>query len=559
MALLPQLKLTAPKRSNFDLSYINRFTAAPGVLYPAMVQRCLPGDHFEISISHLVKTMPLKAPLMGSMLLKFDLFFVPDRLFIPQFRNNNLDGFGYADVSNEIAFPYFSFLPNTDGVDFEVGKGGIFDFLGIPPGFAELHSVEAEGYSENAIKFNAMPLLGYYSIFSNYYVNPQESNFYWYNVVGNSSLPKIVEDSVSGLQADLSVVSNSDSAVCIEGYGQNVDLFTLQKLFSAQAVDAPMNGLCLRCYQPDYFTNFINTNIYNRLNTTGGGVVNVVNGKYSVNQFRLANKLQKLAERAIIAGNRYGEYIRAMFGVRTDDKLDIPEYLGGFTSSIDFQDIVNQARPSDATSASSDTFTALGSSGGRGIRADKSGKFYINTTEYGNLMCIFSIVPRPDYFQGVKKDLTKVFLSDEFNPQLDRLGWQPLFLSEYYALPTIDSGGGQLNDWNADNPFEKVVAYQPAWLEYMTRTNELHGEFVDTLNYWAIGRSFDRDPQPSDIGTANPVPRINYVQPSAYIFPTDYNVSFVDNRVDAQNFMVQVAFDIFAKRPISKKLMPNLG
>lgn len=571
MSKLPQLVLKAPKRSNFDLSYVNRFTATAGALYPIMVQRCLPGDHFEISLSHLVKTMALKAPLMGRMSLIFDFFFVPDRLYVPQFRQNNANVQSFADNMSDVHMPFFNLPlqgPGNGGPASNLGPlsaGHILDFLGIPAGFKDLHSKITQDdntYGQESVKFNALPLLGYYDIFRNYYRNPQEGTAYMFSRSAGTS--QTLDPSIRGFSCEAldtvfeGIVSGKYLNLTpnpMQGpYDPLAGLHFWDLMLDELSTQVPLAGLCLRTYQPDYFSNFINTTFYDRMNLGNfGGTVDVVNGKFSIQQFRLANKLQKLSERAIIAGSRYGEFIRAMFGVNTDDKLDIPEYMGRFSTVMTFQDIVSQTGNTSEYDPTQGQYP-LGSSAGRGIKADSSKKFYINATEYGNLFCIFSIVPSPDYFEGIKKELTKVYLSDEFNPQLDRVGWQPMTRSEIYALPTTDDMGNPTVDWSATttaDPFDAVVGYHPAWLEYMTRTNELHGEFATSLNFWTIGRTFDRS---LETWTAT-----SDIVPSAYIFPNDYAVPFVDDRLDAQNFMVQVAFDIFARRPISKKLMPNLG
>lgn len=565
MALLPQLELSAPSRSNFDLSYINRFTCAPGILYPIMVQRCLPGDSYEISLKHLVKTMALKAPLMGRMVMQFDFFFCPDRLYVKQYRLDKMSLSSYdGDSNGDVSYPFFqlsSNLPvaNASVVGPGLSSSSLLNFLGFPSGYRSMYT--GSSFPSGSPKFQAFPLLSYYDIFRNYYRNPQESVFYMYTGIEvpdtNTYGVDTYIDSVSCEELDRLFDAVSNGNLFVNDYAVPT------KALGMYARSATFGGLCLRCYKPDYFSNFINSAAYNAV-TSNGGKVAIQSSMFSINQFRLANKLQKMSERSIVAGNRYGEFIRAMFGVRTDDKLDVPEYMGSFSSRMDFQDIVSQTGGADAYNPATGSYP-LGSSAGRGISADGSKKFYFDISEFGTLMCMFSIVPYPDYFEGVKKDLTKIYLSDEFNPQLDRLGWQTLTRSEYYALPSAlrnIAAEGETPDYKADawgqtptgtnpDPFTQSVAYQVAWLELMTRTNELHGEFSSTLNYWTLGRTFNRDG--SDIANSN------NITPSAYIFPTDYNVPFVDNSITAQNFMVQVAFDIFAKRPISKKMMPNLG
>ena len=45
---------------------------------------------------------------------------------------------------------------------------------------------------------------------------------------------------------------------------------------------------------------------------------------------------------------------------------------------------------------------------------------------------------------------------------------------------------------------------------------------------------------------------------TTYIDPTIYNNIFAESRLSSQNFWVQVAFDVTARRVMSAKQIPNL-
>ena len=45
---------------------------------------------------------------------------------------------------------------------------------------------------------------------------------------------------------------------------------------------------------------------------------------------------------------------------------------------------------------------------------------------------------------------------------------------------------------------------------------------------------------------------------TTYIDPTKFNYAFADKNLDAQNFWVQIAVDMIARRKMSAKIMPNL-
>ena len=89
---------------------------------------------------------------------------------------------------------------------------------------------------------------------------------------------------------------------------------------------------------------------------------------------------------------------------------------------------------------------------------------------------------------------------------------------------------------------------QPAWLDYMTNFNKTYGEFAnpDTQMFMTLNRRYELDynNRIKDLTT--------------YIDPAKYNYIFADTRLDAQNFWVQIATDITARRKMSAKIMPNL-
>lgn len=115
MALLRDVLIKKPKKSNFDLSRKNRFTMAPGLLYPVFIEDVLPGDEISLSADALIKTYPLNAPLMGSFKFQLDYFFVPWRLYVPDFaENKRLYQATSVGQINDVELPYINWFSNDD-------------------------------------------------------------------------------------------------------------------------------------------------------------------------------------------------------------------------------------------------------------------------------------------------------------------------------------------------------------------------------------------------------------------------------------------------------------
>lgn len=541
MAKLPQLEFPAPKRSNYDLSFKNRFTAMPGAVYPVAFYRTLPGEHFEISLSNLVKTVSAKAPLMGRFQVRFDFFHVPDRLYINDFRDNDV-----SNVDKLLGTPYPTLMiaaNNVANADQSqtapkdstrvVNENSLMNFLGLPAGFYNAI------VPNKTIYISAMRLLYYLDIFRNYYINPQEIKFPY---MQGGSVKFMTVSSLNGLFD--SVINDVNRGIPINH--PDFDAVSSDLLSYFETWNTAGDGFLLSCYRPDYLSNWISNTAYKSIQTAAK--INVVDGAFTIDQLRLGNKLAKLYERAAISGTRYGEFIRALFGVNTDRNLDIPEFLGSTTTTLTFDDVV-------ATSNSSTGFNQnVGDVGGRGVSWNSGRKHYINTTEYGCICVMCRIIPMPDYFEGVDKFLVKTKFTDEFNPSLDRLGFQPIFDGEFVGYPYPHGAGGTTPNiaWGEDWPMAYGSVYQPAWLEYTTKLNELHGDFVKDMRYWTLGRTFVHR------SSSEETPSFMFSN-SAYIMPGDFTYPFTDTSDSARNFMVQVSFDTFAKRIISKRLMPNLG
>lgn len=528
MALFPKVLMKAPKTSNFDLSRKSRFTAAPGLLYPVLVEDCLPGDKINLDINSLVKTYPTLAPILGSFKLQFDVFYCPWKNYLPNMHSNTP-----SFNPQNMPLPYLRFTPQESDYTntySRVAPGSLLDFLGFPVGFTAMNTGSTD--------FNAIPFLAYYDIVRNYYSNPNETR---QNGNPQSSLCFYKDGKVSfsdGASLDLlargynTLVGSNSSGPCINN--TNPFAFLCSRAFSdPMGQESPMDGLCLRTYSPDLNSAWVQKGQLDSI------TLNVIDSKFTINQFRTANKLTKYLEKTKIAGSRYDEYIRANYGVTDRSDLMYPEFLGSASTEIMFDDVVSTA-PADASDQ------PLGSLAGRGYGLLSSRKHFLNVKNHGTLMVMMSIVPRVDYCTGIRPSLRKTNFAHVYAPALDALGYQDKIASDLYALPALNSQGVPIE--GQQDYTSMAVGQQPAWSEYMSAVNELHGDCASTLKYWTLARPFDRKD-----GTG-----VNRFDCSTYVFPQDYNYAFSDTSATAQNFIIQCKFGLNMRRPISKQLMPSL-
>lgn len=294
-------------------------------------------------------------------------------------------------------------------------------------------------------------------------------------------------------------------------------------------------GLAVKTYLSDRFNNWLNTEWID--GTTGGinaiTAVDVTDGKLTMDALILQKKIFNMLNRVAITDGTYQAWREATYGIRSATLPESPIFCGGMQSEIAFDEIVSNSATDEEP---------LGTLAGRGIATMyKSGRgLKIKCTEPSMIMALGSITPRIDYSQG-NKWWTRLQNMDDFHkPTLDAIGFQELITDEMAA-------------WNTEATGQEEITYsslgkQPSWIEYTTDVNETYGEFAAgmPLAFMCLNRVYEEN----EDGTIN--------NASTYIDPTIYNSIFAESRLSSQNFWVQVAFDVTARRVMSAKQIPNL-
>lgn len=294
-------------------------------------------------------------------------------------------------------------------------------------------------------------------------------------------------------------------------------------------------GLAVKTYLSDRFNNWLNTGWID--GTTGGinaiTAVDVTDGKLTMDALILQKKIFNMLNRVAITDGTYQAWREATYGIRSAMLPESPIFCGGMQSEIAFDEIVSNSATDEEP---------LGTLAGRGVATMyKSGRgLKIKCTEPSMIMALGSITPRIDYSQG-NKWWTRLETMDDFHkPTLDAIGFQELITEEAAA-------------WNTEleenfTPIYQSLGKQPSWIEYTTDVNETYGEFAAgmPLAFMCLNRVYEE----GESGSIK--------NPSTYIDPTIYNSIFAESRLSSQNFWVQVAFDVTARRVMSAKQIPNL-
>jgi len=224
-------------------------------------------------------------------------------------------------------------------------------------------------------------------------------------------------------------------------------------------------------------------------------------------------------------------------------------YYGGLSKEIVFQEVINQS-DNNAGGEEGDESQPLGTLAGKGVMAKKhkGGQVYIKVNEPSYIIGIVSITPRIDYSQGNNWDVNLENMGQLHVSGFDQIGFQDLLTDQMAFWDTkVEWTGG------VQNLTYKSAGKQPAWINYTTNVNYIKGNFAiqDDSAFMVLNRNYEAiyDSQ-DDITTIKDL--------TTYIDPKKYNNIFAETRRDAQNYWVQIGYNMTSRRKMSARQIPNL-
>lgn len=527
--IFENIRFKTSKRYKYDLSHQVKASMKIGQLYPILRMDVLPGDKFNVNTQHVLKLQPMLAPIMHTIDVKVDYFFVPYRLLSKGF-NDFVLGIDQTAIP-----PYITMYdclqsargqiegPGYTSMFKKMQVGTLWDFLGYPTldpptkDFDEMTKDELRQYHTeqsakygNQVKLSALPILAFRSIWSNYYrwyAQPEDS--LWEEQIKQD--PNIS----STVMAYFSIHENAKwerdyftsaldapqygtpEAVSIGGYADLVNPDETPTQGNRTTFRVSMDGEDADNYVMRSNQDFIEIGgtAYPTTKTLGANKGdNVPTGDLSsvqidvtshtkadlstatpvdVEVLREAFIMQRIREIMQAGGSKPIDRLKSLWGVNSSDaRLQIPEYLGGGRSPLVISSVLQQSQNSEEG-------YALGRQGGEGLSVGRASAFNRYFEEHGCIIGIMRIVPRTSYYQGVHRDLLRVAFGDFALPQLSVLGEQAIKNCELY--------------FSTDKP-EGTFGYQSRYADYKYIPDKVHGEFKTTLAYWHMGRKFDQLP-----------------------------------------------------------------
>ena len=329
-----------------------------------------------------------------------------------------------------------------------------------------------------------------------------------------------------------------DKATFSEFIKMNGDLYPYLAIEKLNQNARTMNGLAVKTYQSDIFNNWLNAEWIEGENSIQALTsIDTTSGEFNIDTLNLAQKLYNLFNRIAVSGGTYNDWRDAVY---TDGKrlIESPIYCGGMSAEIGFEEVVGTAQTD-----SGGNVNHIGQLAGKGTQVDKQGgKLTINCDEPCIIMAIASITPRLMYSNGNKWFNTDIITMDDLHkPALDGLGFQDLITEQMdWREAQQKAGARTLTRYSAGK--------LPAWINYMTDVDECFGDFADKnkCGFMVLGRNYEVDSNS----------RIKDL--TTYIDPQKFNYAFADASLAAQNFWVQVGFDIKRRGLISAKIIPSI-
>lgn len=212
-----------------------------------------------------------------------------------------------------------------------------------------------------------------------------------------------------------------------------------------------------------------------------------ITSSLSIAALRQATALQKYKEIQLANDPDFESQIEAHFGIKPKHDMHKSRFIGGSSSMIDINPVVNQNLGA-GQNLDNQAVTKAAPTGQGGA----SFKFTADT--FGVVIGIYRCTPVLDYSHvGIDRTLLKTDASDFVIPELDSIGMQQTFQCELFA-PTsqrTDSASGKRK-----YDMSRTFGYAPRYSEYKVSFDRYNGAFCDTLKSWVTGFNthiFDSD------------------------------------------------------------------
>lgn len=300
-------------------------------------------------------------------------------------------------------------------------------------------------------------------------------------------------------------------------------------------------GLCVKTYQSDIFNNWLSQEWIDGTNGISAITnIDVSEGLLNLDVLNIMQKTYNVLNRIAVAGGTYEDWQEAVYGVKAIRRAESPVYVGGCSSKLGFAEVISTGGEEP-----------IGTIKGRGVVGDeKGGHIYIKTDEPSMIMGICSITPYIDYSQGNDWFNDLISEDDLHKPGYDRIGFQNLITGQ---MAWWDEAQNSITPAQSTTRQRYSAGKQPSWIHYQTAVDEAFGAFAEENNmmFMTLNRRYEPNNETTQPGSI-------IEDLTTYIQPGKYNYIFADTSITAQNFWMQIEFDVKYRSIMSANQIPNL-
>jgi hypothetical protein len=499
-------------RSSFDLSSKKLFTAKVGEILPCYWQIAIPGTKYRISSDWFTRTVPVNTAAYTRIKEYYDFYAVPLRLIsrsLPQAFTQMTDYMTSA-ASGDKNTTALSSVPYTTMAQFSnllfllnsADQPNARDDAGLPCVYGTCKLLDLLGYGsiidkantakaaitkdylgldslsdgDNPLVYsvsqtvNMLPIFTYQKIYFDFFSNSQWEKHlaYAYNVDYWQGTSYIT------LYGDMLKLRYAN-------YPKDyfMGMLPASQYGSVAALPSIYSG-----YSPNYIvasnSSGVGSTLVNpsgtsvALNDTGLGSSTPVtlNSDLSALSIRATEYLQRWKEVVQFSSKDYSDQMAAQFGIKAPEYMgNHAHYIGGWSSVININEVVNTNLDSDSSQASI---------AGKGVSSNSGHTItYDCGAEHQVIMCVYHAVPMLDWnLTGQNPQLTVTAVSDFPQPAFDQLGMQTvpaLNLQNNPGRNVSGSLGYNLRYWQWKSNIDTVHAGFRAGAAYQSWSAPLDG------------------------------------------------------------------------------------
>lgn len=543
-------------RSSFDLSSKKLFTAKVGEILPCYWQIAIPNTKYRISSDWFTRTVPVNTAAYTRIKEYYDFYAVPLRLIsraLPQ-AFTQMSDYMTSAASGDKNTTALSSVPYTTMAQFNsllltlnvADQSNTRDDAGLPYVYGVCKLLDLLGYGSiidktNTAKasitkkylgldslsdgnnplvysvsqtVNMLPIFAYQKIYFDFFSNSQWEKHlaYSYNVdywQGSSYItlyPDMLKLRYANYPKDyfMGMLPSSQYgsvAVLPQVYSSSIPsnlVLAYNSVPSTSGVSNPVGSTSI---------------VAGASNNSGSPRSLCLNSDLSALSIRATEYLQRWKEVVQFSSKDYSDQMSAQFGIKAPEYMgNHAHYIGGWSSVININEVVNTNLDSDSSQASI---------AGKGVSSNSGHTItYDCGAEHQVIMCVYHAVPMLDWdLTGQNPQLTVTAISDFPQPAFDQLGMQAVpalnlqnnpgrgvsgslgYNLRYWQwksnIDTVHAGfrtGASYQSWSAPLDGWQVLTSSGAWSyqSMKVRPQQLNSIFVPQVDAVNCSIAFDQ-------------------------------------------------------------------